>query len=71
MIYKKYALLNIYAGGAPARSGCFQHQQLRLSYVYTSATAAFAFDAFDAYASVAAFGHESLQAASRDTRFAR
>ena len=49
MIYKKYALLNIYAGGAPARSGCFQHQQLRLSYVCTSATAAFAFDAFDAY----------------------
>ena len=38
-----------HAGGAPARSGCFQHQQLRLSYVCTSATAAFAFDAFDAY----------------------
>jgi hypothetical protein len=37
------------AGGAPAQSGCFQHQQLRLSYVCTSATAAFAFDAFDAY----------------------
>ena len=38
-----------FAGGAPAQSGCFQHQQLRLSYVCTSATAAFAFDAFDAY----------------------
>ena len=38
-----------HAGGAQARSGCFQHQQLRLSYVCTSATAAFAFDAFDAY----------------------
>ena len=39
----------LHAGGAPAQSGCFQHQQLRLSYVCTSATAAFAFDAFDAY----------------------
>jgi hypothetical protein len=39
----------LYAGGAPARSGCFQHQQLRLSYVCASTTAAFAYDAFDAY----------------------
>ena len=43
------ALLMAEAGGAQARSGCFQHQQLRLNYVCTSATAAFAFDAFDAY----------------------
>ena len=38
-----------HAGGARTGSGFFQHQQLRLSYVCTSATAAFAFDAFDAY----------------------
>ncbi len=53
-----------YAGGAPAQSGCFQHQQLRLSYVCTSATAAFAFDAFDAYG-VSGFTRSWTPASSR------
>ena len=52
------------AGGAPAQSGCFQHQQLRLSYVCTSATAAFAFDAFDAYG-VSGFTRSCAPASSR------